>query len=307
MKSAGSAVKTSWFWQAGALRRKHGATPQQRRMSPAMDLSEAAAGAGAGAAPGVSSVLAVRPRHDAGRARRGARRRRPRVPDPAQLCRRLASAGRRRRGRRTFRRGAAPRADRGGADRAVRRAGAARPVSQQPRLAARPCRGLCGAGTIGRTARRSPIARSSNPASSPPDALPPDTTLGTRLRIAEVLDGVAPIATWRGTGDDGLTRRCLGIAAMDRARRRCYGARRHDRPRPSPSAPRPPTTPSRSSGCTNAPSGPAASRSAPTGCASMSIICSNCRSPRGSARCWSARCGNCRSRSATRRHCCSGR
>ena len=30
-----------------------------------------------------------------------------------------------------------------------------------------------------------------------PDALPDDTTLGTRLRIAEVLQGAAPIATWR--------------------------------------------------------------------------------------------------------------
>jgi 8-oxo-dGTP pyrophosphatase MutT (NUDIX family) len=29
------------------------------------------------------------------------------------------------------------------------------------------------------------------------DALPPDTTLGTRLRIAEVLDGAALIPTWR--------------------------------------------------------------------------------------------------------------
>lgn len=29
------------------------------------------------------------------------------------------------------------------------------------------------------------------------DALPADTTRGTRLRIAEVLDGVASIATWR--------------------------------------------------------------------------------------------------------------
>jgi 8-oxo-dGTP pyrophosphatase MutT (NUDIX family) len=29
------------------------------------------------------------------------------------------------------------------------------------------------------------------------DALPADTTQGTRLRIAEVLDGAAPIATWR--------------------------------------------------------------------------------------------------------------
>ncbi len=29
------------------------------------------------------------------------------------------------------------------------------------------------------------------------DKLPEDTTLGTRLRIAEVLDGKAPIATWR--------------------------------------------------------------------------------------------------------------
>jgi 8-oxo-dGTP pyrophosphatase MutT (NUDIX family) len=28
-------------------------------------------------------------------------------------------------------------------------------------------------------------------------ALPADTTRGTRLRIAEVLDGAAPIATWR--------------------------------------------------------------------------------------------------------------
>src|SRR6187402_2737940 len=30
-----------------------------------------------------------------------------------------------------------------------------------------------------------------------PDALPADTTRGTRLRIAEVLHGEAPIATWR--------------------------------------------------------------------------------------------------------------
>ncbi len=30
-----------------------------------------------------------------------------------------------------------------------------------------------------------------------PDALPEDTTLGTRLRIAEVLQGAAPIASWR--------------------------------------------------------------------------------------------------------------
>ena len=30
-----------------------------------------------------------------------------------------------------------------------------------------------------------------------PDALPADTTRGTRLRIAEVLHGAAPIATWR--------------------------------------------------------------------------------------------------------------
>jgi ADP-ribose pyrophosphatase YjhB (NUDIX family) len=29
------------------------------------------------------------------------------------------------------------------------------------------------------------------------DKLPEETTLGTRLRIAEVLDGKAPIATWR--------------------------------------------------------------------------------------------------------------
>ena len=29
------------------------------------------------------------------------------------------------------------------------------------------------------------------------DALPAETTLGTRLRIAEVLDGKMPIATWR--------------------------------------------------------------------------------------------------------------
>ena len=31
----------------------------------------------------------------------------------------------------------------------------------------------------------------------PPDALPAETTHGTRLRIAEVLDGRKPIATWR--------------------------------------------------------------------------------------------------------------
>jgi hypothetical protein len=30
-----------------------------------------------------------------------------------------------------------------------------------------------------------------------PAALPEGTTRGTRLRIAEVLDGAAPIATWR--------------------------------------------------------------------------------------------------------------
>jgi 8-oxo-dGTP pyrophosphatase MutT (NUDIX family) len=30
-----------------------------------------------------------------------------------------------------------------------------------------------------------------------PDALPTETTQGTRLRIAEVLDGKTPIATWR--------------------------------------------------------------------------------------------------------------
>ena len=30
-----------------------------------------------------------------------------------------------------------------------------------------------------------------------PDALPDDTTHGTRLRIAEVLDGVPPMETWR--------------------------------------------------------------------------------------------------------------
>ena len=36
------------------------------------------------------------------------------------------------------------------------------------------------------------------------DALPRDTTLGTQLRIAEVLDGRSPIATWRGAGDDGM-------------------------------------------------------------------------------------------------------
>jgi 8-oxo-dGTP pyrophosphatase MutT (NUDIX family) len=31
----------------------------------------------------------------------------------------------------------------------------------------------------------------------PPDALPEETTQGTRLRITEVLDGRAPIETWR--------------------------------------------------------------------------------------------------------------
>jgi hypothetical protein len=30
-----------------------------------------------------------------------------------------------------------------------------------------------------------------------PDALPPETTHGTRLRIAEVLERKTPIATWR--------------------------------------------------------------------------------------------------------------
>ena len=30
-----------------------------------------------------------------------------------------------------------------------------------------------------------------------PDALPDETTHGTRLRISEVLEGKAPIATWR--------------------------------------------------------------------------------------------------------------
>jgi hypothetical protein len=29
------------------------------------------------------------------------------------------------------------------------------------------------------------------------NALPAETTRGTRLRIAEVLDGVAPVSTWR--------------------------------------------------------------------------------------------------------------
>jgi len=29
------------------------------------------------------------------------------------------------------------------------------------------------------------------------EALPAETTLGTRLRISEVLEGRAPIATWR--------------------------------------------------------------------------------------------------------------
>jgi hypothetical protein len=28
-------------------------------------------------------------------------------------------------------------------------------------------------------------------------ALPPETTAGTRLRISEVIEGRAPIATWR--------------------------------------------------------------------------------------------------------------
>lgn len=32
------------------------------------------------------------------------------------------------------------------------------------------------------------------------DALPPEATFGTRLRIAEVLDGTPPIATWRQPG-----------------------------------------------------------------------------------------------------------
>ena len=52
-------------------------------------------------------------------------------------------------------------------------------------------------GISGRTACRSPTARSSNAASYDTAALPEGTTQGTRLRIAEVLDGKPLIATWR--------------------------------------------------------------------------------------------------------------
>ena len=76
------------------------------------------------------------------------------------------------------------------------RAGAARRVLQQPRFPPRPCRGLCGqafpagspAGGQSRD-RRLRFLRCR--------ALPAETTEGTRLRISEVLEGKAPIATWR--------------------------------------------------------------------------------------------------------------
>jgi len=76
-------------------------------------------------------------------------------------------------------------------------AGAAWPVSQPPRVAPRPRRGLSGPDF-----RQDPAARA-----EPRDrretgffeasALPPETTPGTRLRIAEVLEGRPPSATWR--------------------------------------------------------------------------------------------------------------
>ena len=49
----------------------------------------------------------------------------------------------------------------------------------------------------GRIACPSQTARSSPAVSSRPSALPAETTEGTRLRIAEVLEGREPIATWR--------------------------------------------------------------------------------------------------------------
>ena len=52
-------------------------------------------------------------------------------------------------------------------------------------------------GNSGRTACRSRITRSWSAGSIDAGALPAETTRGTRLRIAEVLDGAAPIATWR--------------------------------------------------------------------------------------------------------------
>src|SRR5450759_1526707 len=68
------------------------------------------------AAADVSSLLAFRPWHDARGPRRGARRRQPGVPGQAQLCRRLALAGRWRRGRRNLPRCAATRIGGGGTD-----------------------------------------------------------------------------------------------------------------------------------------------------------------------------------------------
>ena len=52
-------------------------------------------------------------------------------------------------------------------------------------------------GSFRRIACRSPTTRLSPAASSLPMRCPMETTHGTRLRIAEVLDGKARIGTWR--------------------------------------------------------------------------------------------------------------
>ena len=76
------------------------------------------------------------------------------------------------------------------------RAGVAWPVLQQSRVPPRSCRGLPGqAFYAGSAARGQPRDRRLRLLRV--GSLPDETTQGTRLRIAEVLEGRAPIATWR--------------------------------------------------------------------------------------------------------------
>ena len=141
----------------------------------------------AGAAPAVPSLLAFRPRHDAWGPRRGAGRRRQGVSGQAQLRRRLASAGRRRRSRRDIPRGAASRTGRGGTDRA----------SGEPRLHGIFFNSQCRPAITSRSMwsgissgpRAGAQSRNRRLRLFGADAMPADTTEGTRLRIAEVLQG----------------------------------------------------------------------------------------------------------------------
>ena len=120
------------------------------------------------AAPVVSPVLAVRPRHDARRAGRGARRRQSRVSGQAQLCGGLASARRRCRGRRDVLDGAAAGTDGGGTNRnfTANRCCTAFFSTAMSRHAIT-SRSMS-SGTSGRVASPNPIARSSIAAFSPP-------------------------------------------------------------------------------------------------------------------------------------------